>query len=128
MDFHGIKIRFDCKNNEQYRAIGDFWSYMKAGYPNYSLKGVGYNWHNDSFDYVIGDFVTLDFEMDKIKKHYLTADYVKITLPDNGWQTFNGKTENLSKLYAEIYEQGALLYEIEEFYSNGNCKISIFRQ
>ncbi|MCL2197625.1 MAG: hypothetical protein FWB80_01760 [Defluviitaleaceae bacterium] len=127
MCFKGIKIRFDCKDSEQYRNIGDFWNYMRTEYPNHSLKGVGCNWNDDSFDYIIGDFATLDFCMDKIKKRYLTADYYEITLPDSGWQIYHGKTENLSELYNEIYKNGVLDYEVEEFFSNGDCKISIYR-
>ena len=127
MNFNGIKIRFDCKKNEQYKTIGDFWDFMHTEYPNHSFKGVGCNWLNDSFDYIIGDFATLDFGMDNIKNRYPTADYVEITLPEKGWQIYHGKFEKLSELYDEIYKSGVLDYEIEEFFPNGDCKISICR-
>jgi len=127
MIFKGVRIRFDCRNNEQYSKIGEFWTYMRTEYPDYSLKGVGYNWNNDSFDYCIGDFSTLDFDMDKVKECYPNPDYVEITLPDNEWQVYYGRTEKLSDLYDEIYKNGALDYEIEEFFTNGDCKISICR-
>jgi len=127
MVFYGVKIRFDCTNNQQYKSIGDFWKFMTDAYPTFTLKGVGCNWSNDSFDYIIGDFAAPDFDMDKIKEHFTAADNVEINLPDKGWKTYMGKTQELSKLYDEIYKDGALDYEIEEFFQNDDCKISICR-
>ena len=36
-------------------------------------------------------------------------------------------TEQLSVLYDEIYKEGPLLYEIEEFDNEGNCQIRYCR-
>ena len=47
-------------------------------------------------------------------------------MPDD-WITICGKTENLSAIYDEIYKDGPLLYEIEEFDDKGNCKIRYCR-
>jgi len=127
MVFNGVKIRFDCTNNQQYKSIGDFWKFMTERYPNNTLKGVGCNWNNDSFDYIIGDFVALSLDIAKVKERFPDADYIEKALPDTGWKSYTGKTQELSKLYDEIYKDGALDYEIEEFFPNGDCKISICR-
>ena len=127
MFFTGVKIRFNCKNNQQYKDIGDFWKYMGDSYPARALKGVGYNWSNDSFDYIIGDFETQNFDINKIREHFPAAEITEINLPDKGWKNYTGKTQKLSKLYDEIYKDGALDYEIEEFFQNGDCKVSIYR-
>ena len=47
-------------------------------------------------------------------------------LPDE-WITVSGRTEELSMIYDEIYKDGTLLYEIEEFDDKGNCKIRYCR-
>lgn len=47
-------------------------------------------------------------------------------LPDE-WGLVSGKTENLGDIYNEIYKEGPLLYEIEEFDNKGNCKIRYYR-
>ena len=128
MIFNGIKIRFDCKNNQQYKTIGNFWEYMRSSYPNYILKGVGCNWHDDCMDYIIGDFSPSNhYDMDVITKKYPTAEYIEINLPDEGWRVYHCRLSELSKLYEEIYTDGVLKYEIEEMKLDGNCVISIIR-
>jgi hypothetical protein len=92
------------------------------------LKGVGYNWSNESFDYIIGDFTSMrKYDMPMITACYPDAEYAEINLPDEGWVIYHSKRNELSKLYEEIYIDGALEYEIEEFYPNGDCTISIIR-
>ena len=128
MIFKGIEIRFNCKNNEQYENIGAFWYYMRKAYPERRLKGLGYNWAGDFISYVIGDHKhSFPFDIAEIKKQYPAALYVEIDLPDDGWQMHFCHTGQLEQLYEQIYEDGALEYEIEEIHSDGNCIISIFR-
>ena len=128
MIFKGIKIRFDCTNNQQYKTIGEFWKYMIGMYPNDTLKGVGCNWYDDCLDYIIGDFaITHNYDMRIITDYYPNAEYVEINLPDEGWQIYHCELDELSNLYEEIYKDGALEYEIEEIKSDGNCVISIIR-
>lgn len=43
------------------------------------------------------------------------------------WSIVSGKTEQLSKIYDGIYKDGPLLYEIEEFDREGNCRIRYCR-
>ena len=128
MIFKGVKIRFDCKNNQQFTGIGEFWKHMRDLYPNDSLKGVGCNWDNDCLDYIIGDFVTArNYNMCATIECYPNAEYVEIDLPDKGWQIYHCRINELASLYDEIYKDGALDYEIEEIDAYGNCKISILR-
>ena len=46
----------------------------------------------------------------------------EIALPDE-WTEVCGRTEKLSLLYAQIYEDGPVRYEIEEFNDSGDCRI-----
>ena len=41
----------------------------------------------------------------------------------NEWTEVCGRTEKLSLLYAQIYEDGPVRYEIEEFNDSGDCRI-----
>lgn len=128
MKINGVLIRFDCTDNQQYDNIGKFWDFMSQLYPKEELKGVGYNWANDSFDYVIGaDEGKYDFSLDCIRKEYPNSKNVVLELPDRGWKVYTCKIEKLSELYDNIYKDGVLDYEIEEFDNDGECKISILR-
>ena len=46
----------------------------------------------------------------------------EIDLSDE-WTEVCGRTEKLSLLYAQIYEDGPVRYEIEEFNDSGDCRI-----
>ncbi|WP_070000980.1 hypothetical protein [Cellulosilyticum sp. I15G10I2] len=128
MRFNGILIRFDCTNNQQFDAIGEFWNFMTQLYSKAELKGLGFNWANNSFDYVIGEFEgKYDYSFDIISQTYPGSKNVVVELPDHGWRTYTGKLEDIANIYEAIYREGALDYEIEEFDLKGNCKISILR-
>ncbi|NLL00220.1 MAG: hypothetical protein GX271_06105 [Clostridiales bacterium] len=128
MQIIGIQVRFDCTDNQQFSAIGEFWNFMSFIYPKEELKGLGLNWANNSFDYVIGDFEKkFDYSLDIIRKSYPNSKKVVIELPDHGWKVYSGKIEDIAKIYETIYKDGILDYEIEEFDDVGNCKISILR-
>ena len=46
----------------------------------------------------------------------------EIDLSDE-WTEVCGRTEKLSFLYTQIYEDGPVRYEIEEFNDSGDCRI-----
>jgi predicted transcriptional regulator YdeE len=128
MKFHGVRIRFDCIDNKQFEAIGAFWNFMSGLFPREQLRGLGLNWMNDSFDYVIGDFEgRFDYSLPIIRQTYPAAQTVVVPLPDDGWITYAGKTDNIAQIYEDIYRDGVLNYEIEAFDREGNCKIAILR-
>lgn len=128
MRFHGVLIRFDCTDNKQYDAIGRYWDFMAKLFPKDKLKGLGFNWSSNSFDYVIGDNEgEFDYSLPIVYQTYPASKKVVIELPDDGWITYIGKLENIKNIYDAIYRDGTLDYEIEEFDTFGNCKISIFR-
>lgn len=115
MKFVGIRRVFSTKNEEQYITIGEFWDEMSKVYGRENLMGLGCNWTKDSVEYVMA-----------LKNGAIAdADY-EILLPDE-WIEICGMTEKLSAIYDEIYKDGPLLYEIEEFDDKGNCKIRYCR-
>ena len=116
MIFRGISKSFSLSGEAQYETIGAFWDEMEELFGLENLRGLGYLWQGGEIFYAIGlksgDIEGYDFE---------------IALPDSGWITVAGKTNDLKAIYDEIYKSGALLYEIEEFYTNGECEIRYFR-
>ena len=116
MIFKGISRSFSLLNEDQYNTIGAFWDSMSEVYGVENLRGLGYSWHDGYIDYAIG-----------LKSGEIADSDFFIELPDAGWETVEGKTESLKEIYDEIYKDGALTYEIEEFSENGNCKIQYYR-
>ena len=115
MRFVGIRRVFSTENEEQYNTIGAFWNEMSNIYGREALMGLGCHWTADSLEYVMA-----------LKNGTIAnADY-EIMLPDE-WIPVCGKTEDLSAIYDEIYKEGPLLYEIEEFDELGNCRIRYCR-
>ena len=117
MKFIGISRVFSTINNEQYETIGAFWDELSEAYGMENLRGLGYNWTNDSIEYVIGS-----------KDGVIDNQNCIINLPEEGWIIVTGNTNDLSKLYEDIYKNGPLLYEIEMFNENGTCEIWYIRQ
>jgi len=115
MKFVGIRRVFSTANEEQYMTIGAFWDELSKKYGRDNLMGLGCNWTSNSIEYVIA-----------LKEGIIPDANYEIDLPDQ-WIVVSGKTDNLSMIYAEIYKDGSLLYEIEEFDDNGNCKIRYCR-
>ncbi|MBR0087268.1 MAG: hypothetical protein IJL98_05975 [Lachnospiraceae bacterium] len=115
MKFVGVRRVFSTRNEEQYNTIGSFWDEMSALYGRENLMGLGCNWSSGSLEYVIalknGKIAGADFETE---------------LPDE-WTEICGKTEQLNLIYEEIYKDGPLRYEIEEFNDNGDCRIRYCR-
>jgi len=117
MIFNGIYRRFSTQNSEQYTSIGNFWDEMAEKYGRENLRGLGFAWKEDSIGYVIG-----------LKKGLLGDGSFNIELPDVGWTTVTGKTEELGQMYEEIYKDGNLEYEIETFSEDGTCQVEYIRK
>lgn len=115
MKFVGIRKVFSTINEEQYQTIGFFWDELSKVYGRENLMGLGCNWTKDSIEYVMA-----------LKDGIIEGANYEIDLPDE-WIVVDGKTENLGDIYNEIYKDGVLLYEIEEFDDNGNCRIRYCR-
>ena len=116
MTFKGISKKFSLLNENQYNTIGDFWDEMASLYGLENLQGLGYKWAVGEIYYAIG------LKVGDIKSYNLC-----IELPDEGWNTIDGETDNLKKIYNEIYQSGPLKYEIETFTESGQCRIKYYR-
>lgn len=116
MVFKGISKDFLLTDEQQYETIGQFWDEMAQIYGLENLQGLGYKWQNNKISYAIG-----------LKEACIKNYNVSIALPDDGWVKVEGKTDRLKQIYDEIYTDGALQFEIEMFFENGNCEIRYYR-
>ena len=116
MTFTGISRTFSTVGEEQYKTIGAFWDEMSAAYGLENLRGLGYNWTSTTIEYVIG-----------LKAGVIDGANCKVQLPDGDWVTVKGRTAELGRMYDEIYQDGALKYEIETFDNDGSCVIMYCR-
>ena len=116
MVFTGISRVFSTENENQYETIGAFWDGLSRKYGLENLRGLGYNWTENSIEYVIG-----------LKDGIMDQADCEVILPDDGWTTVRGKTAGLSQIYDRIYEDGSLTYEIETFTEAGDCEIRYYR-
>ena len=116
MLFIGISKEFSLKNEEQYNTIGNFWDELSILYGMENLQGLGYKWKNGKIYYAIG-----------LKNGVINNSNFTIELPDDGWVTYEGNTDDLKTIYDEIYINGPLTYEIETFTLDGKCKIEYYR-
>ena len=116
MIFAGISKDFDLTDERQYETIGRFWDQMAALYGLENLRGLGYAWHGNVLSYAIG-----------LKNGEIEGCDLRISLPDDGWETVKGQTDDLKAIYDDIYKDGRLQYEIELFYEDGTCRISYYR-
>lgn len=129
MTVRGVQIRFDCGNGEQYDAIGEFWDRMRACCPDKALLGVGFGWENDTLCYLIGTETGVPKgTAAQLAVCFPGAMLAEIRLPDSGWQTYTATADTLDALYAEIYQDGPLDYEIERFDADGGAVIQIYRE
>ena len=117
MEFKGISRVFSTVGEQQYDTIGLFWDELSNLCGRENLRGLGYNWTNTSIEYVIG-----------LKNGEIDGWDVCVALPEDGWTRVKGRTEELGKLYDEIYRDGPLKYEIEMFDDDGNCVIDYVRE
>ena len=116
MIFTGVSKVFSTENEAQYETIGAFWDGMSEKYGLENLRGLGYNWTDNSIEYLIG-----------LKDGIIDQADCEVELPDDGWITVCGKTAELSRIYNRIYEDGSLTYEIETFTEAGDCEIRYYR-
>ena len=117
MTFQGISREFSLAGEGQYDTIGAFWDELTGIYGLESLLGLGYKWERGKIYYAIG-----------LKRGEIDGCNFRITLPESGWESATGKTERLKELYDEIYKDGRLQYETEEFFLDGSCHIKYIRQ
>lgn len=122
--FRGYSRSFSTKNDMQYQTIGGFWDEMSAIYGMESLRGLGYGWTSDTIEYAIG--LKSNGDMQYGGKDG-SSRWMEIELPDTGWKRYKGRTDELGSMYAEIYRDGALSYEIEEFNDDGSCAVTVTR-
>ena len=116
MIFKGVYKEFSLENEDQYNTIGNFWDEMSLLYGLENLQGLGYKWEKGKIYYAIG-----------LKNGIINNANLTIQLPDDGWIIVQGKTDDLKKIYGEIYKEGPLKFEIETFTVDGNCKIKYYR-
>lgn len=116
MIFKGISKAFSLRNEDQYNTIGAFWDELALRYGLENLQGLGYRWADGNIWYAIG-----------LKDGEIQDGDFTMELPDSGWVTVDGETEKLKEIYNEIYQSGALQYEIETFSEDGKCKIRYYR-
>ena len=120
MIFKGYSRVFSTVDNDQYNSIGNFWDEMILKYDIEDFRGLGFNWNDTTIEYVIGlknneKFDGFDYE------------WKEIELPNENWEKIKGKTNELSKIYTEIYKISSLKYEIEMFYKDETCEIIYIR-
>ena len=123
MRFSGYSRVFSTRNEAQYETIGAFWDALTARYGLETLRGLGFNWREDSIEYVIG------FRKGAVDPADCPpgAVFKEVELPDTDWQTWRGRTDDLAAIYEKIYRDGPLRYEIETFADDGSCEIQIYR-
>ncbi len=112
MVFTGIGKVFSTENDGQYETIGRFWDELAARYGVGNLRGLGYGWTENTIEYVIG-----------LKDGVIPGADRSVELPDDGWISVHGKTDDLGRIYEAIYRDGPLLYEIETFAADGSCAV-----
>ena len=116
MIYKGISKTFSLENEDQYNTIGAFWDEMSEIYGLENLIGLGYKWDNGEIYYAIG-----------LKSGDVAGANFATQLPDDGWITVQGLTDELKKIYDEIYKDGALRLELETFTDDGRCEIKYLR-
>ena len=116
MIFIGISKDFSLADEQQYTTIGQFWDEMAEAHGLENLQGLGYRWEGETISYAIG-----------LKDGIVEGGNFSMELPDDGWTMVEGETDNLQEIYADIYEDGALRFEIETFSQDGKCRILYFR-
>ena len=116
MLFIGISRDFSLENEDQYNTIGAFWDEMSEKYGLENLRGLGYRWQGGTISYAIG-----------LKEGVIDGADLQMELPDDGWCTVEGETDNLKAIYDEIYRSGRLKLEIETFTLDGRCLIKYLR-
>lgn len=120
MIFKGYSKVFSTLGNEQYNTISDFWNEIMQKYNVEKLRGLGFNWTDTTIEYIIGLKSNEKFE----NTNY---EWKEIELPDDNWEIVEGRTDNLEKIYNDIYRISSLKYEIEMFDEDGKCKIMYIR-
>lgn len=152
MVFRGVARVFDTKNDKQYEAIGAFWDELSSVYGRKNLRGLGYNWHEDSFEYILGFTPEYEAYVEKMSSRKVRDTAIErlmleavelcksrfgedcvirsVGIPELGWTTYETTVDSLSSTYSEIWASSSipLTFEIEEFDDEGHARISVNRQ
>ena len=112
MIFTGITRTFSLENEQQYETIGAFWSEMEQRNDCSCLRGLGYNWTENTTEYVIG-----------LTEGAAEGSDCTVILPDDGWIEVRGRTADLGEIYDRIYKDGALTFEIESYYNGSRYEL-----
>lgn len=122
----GLMRRFPCGQGEQFELIGQFWDQMRAALPGERLCGVGYGWENDTLCYLIG---ALDDRLEAALQGLqgrVKADFIRLLMPDEGWETWECELDRLDATYEAIYAVSRLDWEIE-WIDGEQCTLMIHR-
>ena len=125
MLFEGYSKVFSTEGDAQYGTIGAFWEEMSARFGRENLQGLGCHWTATSIEYVIG-LKEGSFPQDMLPPE--GTERKALILPDYDWQEYTGKTAQLGAMYAAIYREGPLDFEIETFCDDSTCAVRIFRK
>lgn len=131
MKFYGYKIRVSCANWEQVELLGRFWDEvaMMVGYDN--IVGLGMEWSEDHFTYAIGVFneqVVREVSEETLRTAGFDVSYTEVGLPEKSeWTVFEGKEDDLQKIYIEKVDcmNRKYDYELEFIDGRGNLKLMI---
>ena len=123
--------RWSVDNKEQYAKIARFWKIVEEYVDCSYLQGYGTDWSNDNG----GDFLYgIIFEDGKLSQEVINAVRREIpdikvdnsfSIPARYSEIFEGKSADIDALYDKIWSVGPVAHELEEFSSDGNCKIRI---
>ena len=123
--------RWSVDNKEQYAKIARFWKIVEEYVDCRYLQGYGTDWSNDNG----GDFLYgIIFENGKLSQEVINAVRREIpdikvdnsfSIPARYSEIFEGRSVDIDALYDKIWSVGPVAHELEEFSSDGNCKIRV---
>jgi len=123
--------RWSVDNKEQYATIPKFWDVVEKYVDCRYLKGYGTDWSSDDggdflYGIIFADGKLTKEVIDAVRKEIpdIKVDY-SFPIPTKYSETFEGNSAGLDTLYEEIWSSRPLAHELEEFSSNGDCKIHV---
>lgn len=114
MRAQGICLQFDCSQNRQYEEIGRFWEIMRQRLPSLQLAGIGFGWQEGHLQYLIGQ-IDRNFACQPVNEWFPEARMQEVILPDENWEEYECRMDQLASTYARIWRKGRLDFEIERF-------------
>lgn len=123
--------RWSVDNKEQYAKIARFWETVEEYVDCKYLQGYGTDWSNDNGEEFLYGIIFVDGTLSQEVINAVRKEIPNIKV-DNSFliparysETFEGKTADIEGLYDKIWSIGPVEHELEEFSSDGNCKIHI---